>query len=84
MKSSINVYNYLLWSDHEYNLKKVVIGYKDRFEGILEIKFNDFKTLDTDNFCIPWHRIYYFAIISNDNEQIMLWDRNTKYSVFEK
>lgn len=83
MKPSNEVYNYLLWGNHNYELDKITIGYEDRFEGILEISFKDFKDLDPDYTCIPWHRVYYFAILI-DNQQIMLWDRRSKYSVFEK
>lgn len=52
---------------------RIVIGYEDRFVGVLEIDFNDY--LESD---IKDHRIKYFRL---DNE--ILWDKELKLDNFE-
>lgn len=49
-----------------------MIGYEDRFVGVLEIDFNDY--FETD---IKSHRIRYFRL---DNE--ILWDKELKLDNF--
>ncbi len=84
MRTPKEVYDRLLWSTHEYDLNQVVIGYKDRFTGMQTIRFNDFIDLgdENDSLCIPWHRIWYFAIINGDGTETMLWDRENRFDIF--
>ncbi|CAF4662561.1 unnamed protein product, partial [Rotaria sp. Silwood2] len=51
-------------------------GYEDRFTGIHEIAFNEFKTVHEHEYGVPMHRIQYYKI----NEQIV-WDRTKKLDI---
>ena len=69
MRPSYDVYNRLIW-DPLYPLNEVIIGYMDRFDGIVEITLYEFNILDDP---IPWHRIWYFSHNGN-----ILWDREKR------
>lgn len=91
MRTPKEIYDRLLWSEsqQQFDLDKIVIGYMDRFTGIQEISFFDFQELsgDDETLCIPWHRIWYFALISpdnNPNDKKMLWDRKNKFDIFNQ
>lgn len=49
------------------------LGYWDRFTGMQEIPFCDFR--NTHDFDIPFHRVYYFTTVDNR----LLWDRETNF-----
>lgn len=51
----------------------VVIGYLDRFEGIKEIPFVDFKGVHEDLEGVPMHRIRYFKLNGT-----IVWDRDNR------
>ena len=59
--------------DGSIDKDQIIIGYLDRFKGIREIKFNEFKGVHEDPDGIPQHRIRYFKI----NNKIV-WDRDNK------
>lgn len=64
--------NYPQW-DSQYDSDEFVIGYEDRFDGIMECKLNAFvKDITDDNF-IPWHRVIYFK-----QSGAIVWDRRTR------
>lgn len=63
------IYHRILW-DEKFNKNDFIIGYEDRFEGIIEESFEVFETLKED---IPFHRIRFFK----KNGEIV-WERKTK------
>lgn len=71
-KGSEFIFQRIKWDDN-IDKSQVLIGYIDRFSGIKEIKFNEFKGVHEDRDGIPLHRIRYFKI----NDKIV-WDRETK------
>lgn len=72
-KGSEYIFQRIKWDDN-VDKKQVVIGYLDRFLGIKDIKFDDFKGVHEDyKEGIPFHRIRYFKI----NDRIV-WDREQK------
>ena len=71
-KGSEYVFQRIKW-DSKINKDEIVIGYLDRFLGIKEIKFNDFKGVHEDKEGIPQHRIRYFKI-----NQKIVWDREQR------
>ncbi|CAF0878678.1 unnamed protein product [Adineta ricciae] len=69
------IFNRLTY-DPTIDHSKVTIGYEDRFTGIQEIAFNDFKKVHDDKCGIPMHRIRYYKI---DGE--VVWDRVKKVDI---
>jgi len=74
MKTSDDVVKRILWDD---NLEKddFVIGYIDRFKGLVEKCFSafsweDLATVDYDVLAIPKHRIQYFSY-----KGVKVWDK---------
>jgi poly(A) polymerase len=67
IRPSWDVFNRILW-DPKLSKENFIIGYLDRFEGIMEVPAFEF-----DNSTIPWHRVYYFR---RDGE--VVWDRNNR------
>jgi Protein of unknown function (DUF504). len=63
------IYHRILW-DESLNKSEFVVGYEDRFEGIIEEPFENFEVLKED---IPFHRIRYFK----RNGEVV-WDRRIK------
>jgi len=55
--------------DPKFNPEEFIIGYKDRFEGIMEISFKEFE----ENAEIPVHRIFYFK-----QNGFIVWDREKR------
>ncbi|CAF0847328.1 unnamed protein product [Brachionus calyciflorus] len=71
-KGSEFIFQRIKWDD-KIDKNQVVIGYLDRFLGVKDIKFNDFKGVHDDRDGVPLHRIRYFKI----NDKIV-WDREQK------
>jgi poly(A) polymerase len=72
-KGSDIIFQRLKW-DESIDKKDVIIGYLDRFKGVMEIKFNDFKGVHDDyKDGIPLHRIRYYKICGK-----IVWDREKK------
>jgi len=69
-KGADHILDRVLW-DPELNADEFIIGYEDRFVGILEIEATQFKGTS-----IPIHRIWYFK----QNEKIV-WDRKKKLNL---
>ena len=65
--------------DASIDKKRVTIGYLDRFKGIQEIAFDEFKGVHEDLEGIPQHRIRYYKI---DNK--VVWDREKKIDLLSK
>jgi len=55
--------------DPKFNPEEFIIGYKDRFEGIMEITLKEFE----ENAEIPMHRIFYFK-----QNSFIVWDREKR------
>ncbi len=72
MKGSEFLFQRFKW-DSSIDKTQIIIGYLDRFTGIQEIKFTEFKMVHDDRDGIPLHRIRYYKI----NEKIV-WDRENK------
>lgn len=94
MRTSWDVYNRLKWDTSiNVDVSQVYIGYRDRFVGMCEMPFHEYRP-GSD---IPFHRIYYFrtngapvnprigrngeVIVGEHNwpkNAVLLWDRETK------
>ena len=77
MKTSMDVINRILW-DEALPTEHFVVGYLDRFIGIIERKFSDFSwedisSVDYDVLAIPKHRIHYFKY-----KNVVIWDKNER------
>lgn len=73
LKGSEYIFHRIKW-DTNIDKNQVVIGYLDRFKGIKDIQFDDFKRVHEDyKEGVPFHRIRYFKI----NDRIV-WDREQK------
>jgi poly(A) polymerase len=64
IRHSVDVFNRIKW-DAQMSLQNWVIGYEDRFVGIIEVPIAEF-----DHSTIPWHRV---RIFKRDGE--IVWDR---------
>lgn len=71
-KGSDTIFQRFKW-DPSVNQNDVIIGYLDRFKGVLEIKFSEFKGVHEDREGIPLHRIRYYKIKNK-----IVWDREKK------
>jgi len=71
MRTSIEVYNRIRWDKAYRGGADFVIGFEDRFDGIIENAFNEF---DTSN--IPFHRIRYFKF-----KGTIVYDRVTRIDI---
>ncbi len=71
MKEAEKVLNRILW-DGSLNKNEFIVGYEDRFNGVLEIKADDFKKSD-----IQYHRIRYFK-----KKGDVVWDRASRFDGF--
>lgn len=67
LRTSEDVFNRIKW-DSRFDSSDFLIGYEDRFKGLLEVPFDDF---DVEN--IPFHRIW---VIKKNGE--IVWDRENK------
>ena len=63
--------------DEAFDENDYVIGYEDRFSGVMEIDLVNWKTEQTDLEFIPTHRIVW--IRRKDGEGEKVWDRRTRY-----
>lgn len=77
MRTSTDVIKRLQW-DQMADKSKFVVGYEDRFVGIMEKPFSSFcwediSSLDNYTFAIPRHRIQYFSY-----RGVIIWDRRIR------
>lgn len=73
-RSSADVMNRIRW-DPEIDSGDYIIGYEDRFLGIMERPLDQWKTEQTDEEFIPQHRIMFFKRASDG---VVAWDRRTR------
>ncbi|CAF3835210.1 unnamed protein product [Rotaria magnacalcarata] len=69
------IFNRIL-HDKTIDRSKVIIGYEDRFTGIHEIAFNEFKKVHEHEYGVPMHRLRHFKI----NGEVV-WDRTNKIDI---
>jgi len=72
LRTSEDVYDRILWDAVAFAKEDFIIGYTDRFRGLMEVAFPDF----TPGGDIPYHRIYYFR-----NSEGFVWDRETRFDL---
>ncbi|XP_035218548.1 uncharacterized protein LOC118191810 isoform X2 [Stegodyphus dumicola] len=80
MKTASDVISRLLWDD-SLPQSKFVVGYLDRFDGIVEKKFDsldwrDPSVVDNYTLALPKHRIQYFKY---KNRKV--WDKRTRKDI---
>ena len=85
LRTVMDVVHRIQW-DERYNAEEFIVGYLDRFDGMVEERFSyfdwsDVTTVDDwETFCIPKHRVYYFK-----RGDEILWDRRNRVDlIFEK
>jgi len=81
MRTATNVISRIQW-DPELSESDFVIGYSDRFIGIVEKQFSEFNwediaTVGIDVLAIPKHRIQYFKY-----KDKIVWDRRVQLDNF--
>lgn len=77
MKTATDVINRLLW-DSQVNKCSFIVGYVDRFVGVLEKNFTEFSwediaAVDYNVLAIPRHRINYFKY-----KGVKVWDKHER------
>jgi uncharacterized protein (UPF0248 family) len=76
-RSSADVINRIRW-DPGMDSGDYLVGYEDRFLGIMERALDQWKAEQTDEEFIPQHRIMYFKRISDG---VMVWDRTSRRDI---
>ena len=71
LRPALDVLNRLRW-DEAYKDDDFVIGYEDRFTGVMEVPMDCWRQEQTDEEFIPQHRILYFRHGADD---VHLWDK---------
>lgn len=74
LRTSTDVMNRIRW-DPSLDSSDYIVGYDDRFTGIQEKKFDEWKSDLTDEEFIPQHRVMFFKRRS-DGE--IVWDRKMR------
>lgn len=77
MRTAIDVINRILW-DNSLPTEDFIVGYLDRFIGVIEKPFSafsweDLASVDYNVLAIPKHRIQYFKY-----KQTKIWDKNDR------
>jgi hypothetical protein len=72
LRTSQDVYNRIMWDTARYDPASFVIGYLDRFDGMMEIALDEFVPIDKGG-DIAYHRVYYFR-----QGDVVVWDRNNR------
>ena len=70
LRTSEDIYNRIKW-DPTLDRGSCLIGYLDRFLGVQEMIFDNWRKNPLD--LIPWHRVVYFKINGD-----IVWDRRTR------
>ncbi|KAI1118719.1 hypothetical protein F5Y14DRAFT_177627 [Nemania sp. NC0429] len=73
-RSSADVINRIRW-DPNMDSGDYIVGYEDRFLGIMERALDSWKSEQTDEEFIPQHRILYFKRMSDG---VLVWDRKER------
>jgi len=75
LRPSHDVFNRLFW-DETYSAEDYVVGYEDRFKGVIELPLTSWQKEFTDEEFIPFHRVVYFR--EKRGEGKIIWDRRTR------
>lgn len=75
LRPSHDVFNRLFW-DETYSAEDYVVGYEDRFKGVMELPLTSWQKEFTDEEFIPFHRVVYFR--EKRGEGKIIWDRRTR------
>ncbi len=77
LRTSQEIYNRIKW-DPSKDPSDYVMGYLDRFDGMMEIALNEFVTTEHGG-DIPFHRIYYFKQLNTqEGGSHIVWDRKKR------
>ncbi|RPA82128.1 hypothetical protein BJ508DRAFT_414376 [Ascobolus immersus RN42] len=71
LRPAHDVLNRLRW-DQSYDVRDYVVGYDDRFLGIMEMGVEAWSNEKTEEEWIPMHRVVYFKRVSDG---VIVWDR---------
>ncbi|KAI0395106.1 DUF455 domain-containing protein [Xylariaceae sp. FL0594] len=71
LRSSADVMNRIRW-DPSMDSGDFVVGYEDRFAGVVERALDEWRTESTDEEFVPRHRILYFR---RRSDGVKVWDR---------
>lgn len=71
LRPAADVMSRLRWDD-SMDSSDFVVGYEDRFAGIMEKELAEWKSEQTDEEFIPQHRIAYFK---RRSDGVVVWDR---------
>ncbi|CAM4806452.1 unnamed protein product [Rotaria magnacalcarata] len=74
-RDAISIFNRIS-HDKTIDRSQVMIGYEDRFTGIHEVPFSDFKKVHEHRYGVPMHRIRHYKINGN-----IVWDRTAKLDI---
>ena len=77
MKTATDVIHRILWDD-ALPTQDFIVGYLDRFVGIIEKPFSafsweDIASVDLNVLAVPKHRIQYFKYLD-----VVVWDKNKR------
>jgi len=76
-RSSADVINRIRW-DPAMDSGDYVVGYEDRFLGVMERALDSWKAEQTDEEFIPQHRILYFR---RKSDGVKVWDRKERRDI---
>ncbi|KAK6338640.1 hypothetical protein TWF696_009451 [Orbilia brochopaga] len=62
--------------DPKYDSASYLVGYEDRFRGVLEIAVDKWRTEMSDEEFVPMHRVVYFRVKGVGGE--VVWDRENR------
>ncbi|KAF8529071.1 hypothetical protein BU17DRAFT_36825 [Hysterangium stoloniferum] len=74
LRTSSDIYNRIMW-DRELNAEDYVIGYEDRFSGLMETPLLNWKRDVVDEEFVPFHRVMHFR---RRSDGLLVWDRKNK------
>ena len=72
LKGADLIFQRIKW-DSSIDKEQIIVGYLDRFLGVKEIQFSEFKGVHDDRDGIPLHRIRHFKINGT-----LVWDRDQR------
>lgn len=76
LRPALDVFNRLRWDDfYTSSDERFLIGYEDRFTGIIEMPMSSWRQEQTDEEFIPQHRIVYFKRVSDG---VKVWDKKER------
>lgn len=78
LRPAIDILNRIRW-DPSLDINDYIIGYEDRFTGVIEMPLHRWKGELTDDEFIPQHRIVYFK---RKSDGAVLWDRRSRRDAF--